>query len=725
METIHDFCVIEKEKPIQGILIQNEPDCEIWFPYSLEAMKLLQIESLICVKNIFSVSLHSITGEEEDAHYSILRVIGKTARHFLVDQVRNNQSSGPVSIEQLVSKFEKEWKRSINEPEENNLRIVIQAKNTNTELYLPLAAAGYKNVLPGIQAEQGEPILGEIVYLLGQDAAYMYLNNRLGDWTREDNSIIALGAHKLFRNPEVPVCMDSEKLFQLHFGVYGSTGSGKSNMLSTLISKVMQKDIETNLVIFDVNNEYFGLLFDVLLNCGDAHLVFIDESIIGNSMQQYLCGHFQCIDSAAEEFIATTTFSNAVNAAKKDPALDNNMLHIVKWLLYKGRIKMLLDESIGNSLKVFFVELSEHIGGNHLLKSGEGSRKINEFLKQIPGLCAQCFPDLSRDLTAIDLARLKEDFQTIMQCCAGELEEKIPEDKDFPLFIVFREKFPKKANEGVYKEFKKIFEALSTFIDSRLSQLSIRSDTYKITIGVDGLFEIIQDGKKSVVIVLGSETNLRNFAHNFGNMIYDYRKNNGITGPLTSFLFEEADVFIPGKTSDAKDDEDKESFQNSRRIATTLARRGRKYGLGLGISTQRIIHLDTTIMTQLQTYFVSRLPREADRKKIAEGFGIEDSDLDPNLNPGEWILLSQSALGQKGEPVPVRFENADDRLLYALENFPRDKYQWVDFVSDLKTHRQELVGPVISIDYLPYPVINTIEKEAHLSPPVISTDYLP
>ncbi|MEY4008625.1 MAG: hypothetical protein RL232_152 [Actinomycetota bacterium] len=45
-------------------------------------------------------------------------------------------------------------------------------------------------------------------------------------------------------------------------------------------------------------------------------------------------------------------------------------------------------------------------------------------------------------------------------------------------------------------------------------------------------------------------------------------------------------------------------------------------GLGLGIATQRITYLDTSILAQIGSYFVGRLPRVSDRQKITEGFGI-------------------------------------------------------------------------------------------------------
>jgi uncharacterized protein len=54
----------------------------------------------------------------------------------------------------------------------------------------------------------------------------------------------------------------------------------------------------------------------------------------------------------------------------------------------------------------------------------------------------------------------------------------------------------------------------------------------------------------------------------------------------------------------------------------SLARRGRKFGLGVGIATQRVTYLNKSTMAQPHTYFVSELPRTSDRDRITDAFGI-------------------------------------------------------------------------------------------------------
>ncbi len=73
-----------------------------------------------------------------------------------------------------------------------------------------------------------------------------------------------------------------------------------------------------------------------------------------------------------------------------------------------------------------------------------------------------------------------------------------------------------------------------------------------------------------------------------------------------------------------------------------IARRGRKFGLGIGLATQRISFLETNILAQLHTYFISRLPRKYDRDIIKEAFSLSDEEFEANLKfvKGNWLLVS-------------------------------------------------------------------------------------
>ncbi|MEO2069582.1 MAG: hypothetical protein ABGX27_08775 [Desulfurobacteriaceae bacterium] len=166
------------------------------------------------------------------------------------------------------------------------------------------------------------------------------------------------------------------------------------------------------------------------------------------------------------------------------------------------------------------------------------------------------------------------------------------------------------------------------------------------------------------IFVSEDDNNMRFFAYELGDILYKARKNGQFQNtPQTVFILEEADLFIPHTPIGSK--EEKVSIEKTKQMATMLARRGRKYGLGLAIATQRVTYLDTSITAQLATYFVSKLPKKTDRERVAEAFGIEPSVLDQTISyfPGEWMVLTHvDALHRKAVPVPIKFENANERL---------------------------------------------------------------
>jgi DNA helicase HerA-like ATPase len=167
------------------------------------------------------------------------------------------------------------------------------------------------------------------------------------------------------------------------------------------------------------------------------------------------------------------------------------------------------------------------------------------------------------------------------------------------------------------------------------------------------------DNSSLIVIQAADPDALRQFACDLGMAIYSERRRSGQISPLVSFVFDEADEFIP-----LNFDRDS-SYSKSTAIAMALARRGRKFGLGIGIATQRVTYLNTSIMAQPHTYFISKLPRQTDRQRVCEAFGISEEMFRQTFKfrKGNWLLVSHDATGLESVPLPIKTENADDRVL--------------------------------------------------------------
>jgi DNA helicase HerA-like ATPase len=198
-----------------------------------------------------------------------------------------------------------------------------------------------------------------------------------------------------------------------------------------------------------------------------------------------------------------------------------------------------------------------------------------------------------------------------------------------------------------------LIEQLKQIVETREVQISKNA---KI-----GMREIINDlndeSKASLYLVTSHDPNkVRSFANNLGRYLFRNRRVSGTTSPLIIFLFDEADQFIPGTPRS-------DSEKLSKAIIETLTRRGRKFGIGIGIATQRSAYLDTNIMGQLHTYFISKLPREYDRNVVAEAFSLSPDQFTQTFKfqKGQWLLVSHEATGID-MPIPIKAPNAEDRI---------------------------------------------------------------
>jgi len=479
--------------------------------------------------------------------------------------------------------------------------------------------------------------------------------------------------------------------------------------LSTLVSSALgcgtdeDRHGESNVLLFDVNNEYFGLLVDCLTKY-DAHVVFIDDEI-SDKMAAFLDGDYALLRDAANEFLRTTTLSSTVDKLYRqdDGQGRAQILEITKWLLASGCFKRFEQRAEHLVLSGLLQKVMDEGDSLKRKLSGTGQKKKQSAFEGIVKLISEESRDVNRNITVEDFVNILLVINLAIEYCASD-----DEAGDNLVATLLSEDVPKGVKEKLYPDLLGPLKKLHDFVLSKRgdfeSPLRIRGHS----IDLSGIREALHDDKRTLMIFLGSENSLRFFSEMLGSFIYDQRRRNGIVDPATIFIFDEADIFIPGQAANATEEE-KDAIKSSKKIATTLARRGRKYGLGLGVATQRITYLDTSILAQIGSYFVGRLPRLSDRQKITEGFGIDKDSLQAGIRGvGDWVVLSHTAVGDRGAPLPVHFNNADDRVVGFIETFDRSHYvsrsesaKISDYHGDLVQNKDVVAGPISNWDFLP------------------------
>lgn len=701
--SIDDFAEFIDIQPLKGLLVAQ---LEVWFPYSMEAVKLLREGLILAVRNTSSIHLNQISNLEEDQHYSLLRIDAIDTRHFVIDQIRQDRSDAPVSIEGLLEKHQHEWRRAAADPEQNNLRIVATVSPTGLEIHLPLAAANLVGFDHAVGPDLGTTMLGEVAYLMNRDVVQLVVNRGM-EAPSSENSVMVAGSHTLYRSPSLDVLLDTDALFRRHLGIFGFTGAGKSNLLSTLVSSSLEsgKDIdrtgEANVLLFDVNNEYFGLLVDCLTG-HDAHIIFIDDEI-SETMSSFLDGDYALLDEAARDFLRTTTLSSSVDRLYRTETGHARILDITKLLLASGCFKRFEQRSEVLALS-FLLEKIVHEGESLKKKlSGTGMQKKRKAFEAIVEMITSESRDVNRNVTIEDFVVISTVINLAIEFCSSD-----DEAGDNPIATLISEILPKGGKEKLYPDLVGPLAKLHDFVLLARADFESPLRVRGHSIDVSGIYGALHDDKRTLMIFLGSENSLREFSEEIGSFIYDLRRRNGVVDPATVFIFDEADIFIPGQAGSANDEE-KEAIRRSKKIATTLARRGRKYGLGLGVATQRITYLDTSILAQIGSYFVGRLPRASDRQKITEGFGIDKDSLQAGIRGvGDWVVLSHTAVGDRGAPLPVHFDNADARIMNFIKTFDPSLYiakaesaKIFDYHTDLNQIQDTLTNPISNWEFLP------------------------
>jgi hypothetical protein len=112
--------------------------------------------------------------------------------------------------------------------------------------------------------------------------------------------------------------------------------------------------------------------------------------------------------------------------------------------------------------------------------------------------------------------------------------------------------------------------------------------------------------------------------------------------PIT-IVCEEAHRYIPSDSS--------VGFEPTKRSLAKIAKEGRKYGVSLGVISQRPSELDSTILSQCNTLFVMRMANEMDQKIVLSAISDSASSLLeflPSLGTGECIVFGD------GVTLPVR-----------------------------------------------------------------------
>ncbi len=600
----------------QGRLIFLQPDEKtrfsfmIWFDYTRILMNDLREGDLLAVNNFAT--------NNNEIHWSILEITNVLPIHYALGSRSEDLRGFPGYIMATAGNLSTDWMQQESVSSEDTTKIQCFAVPVNLEIVQQASSSGLE-----LQEELNIPMVGSEVKLLSVDSTQEILNMNLNDIT----DIIKVGT--LIRESKIDVFMDIQNAVKTHIGIFGFTGVGKSNFISTTISSLLSSGVRIKLLVFDLNNEYLGLLSDLLIsNKVNSYVLNIGEKTLTGKVQEFIKnGSNADLDNVTSTYLRELYLTRGLNPYRK------SFYDTMKSILSDGKLKVLRDEyqqTLGEFLesekeKLYDEYVTIKITGyldllfNEII-TGVGERYITHTLDST--LANSVYKQIQSSTKKLD--------------SENETPGRSTEPPISTRINLLRQDLKKKISP---------------------QRWNIKSQH---TVSYDDLIQELNDESQSSLIIINSfdPDEMRNFTYNLGTRLYENRRRSGKLSPLVSFVLDEADEFIPSNVIPGS------SYSHSKRVIEMIARRGRKFGIGLTIATQRATYLDTNIMGQLHTYFVSKLPRETDREKVGEAFAVSQEMFTQTFKfrKGDWLYISHESAGLDSVPIPIRSEDAEQRI---------------------------------------------------------------
>ena len=486
------------------------------------------------------------------------------------------------------------------------------------------------------------PMIGNEIFLISQeDTDLIY---------KTDTNSISIGV-SLKENNTIKIPVDS--FFASHIGIFGNTGSGKSNTLHKLYFELFKKYKDTQMMkkskffVIDFNGEYtqsnqFNVdgknkqVFDIdTNNKKNSDKIPIDENYLFDS--DILAILFDArpgvqkpfLDSALREFKKVTSHEFAKSQGRLFETLIKNYKEIGQpildsWLdvFYKHDINSELISILRQNLKRNrYIQLNAEDPKNHLtiIKDGQfnpqNNNHVNDLKKEMISKIEQRYNELSR----LDQLRIFLEFKKI----SAAVYKLVNVEHINPLF---------KRIDVVLNSLKSVIE-LTTRNSGENSSKTVENNTVCST----KRFKFL-----NIINLVNANLEIkRTLSMLISKMIYDGQKNKSIkcgeTESTCHLIIDEAHNILNNNHSYNSDN------SQDYRLSTfeEIIKEGRKFGFFLTLASQRPADISPTIISQLHNFVIHRLVNQNDLHMLESAMSTLDSfsfKQLPNLGQGEAVI---------------------------------------------------------------------------------------
>jgi DNA helicase HerA-like ATPase len=458
-----------------------------------------------------------------------------------------------------------------------------------------------------------------------RDIAYLMSDNQVRSVFGEVNDNFIVGETL---TEEISVSLPWARLFNTHIGVFGNTGSGKSNTLTNLYTTLFNNKLDkfknkSHFIIIDFNGEYtknqlisnneFKKVYhlDTRNDDGDkfplTNDIFWDEELFGilfkateNTQKPFLNrivsgrNQFKYIPHSLQNYVKTTIERALISTAQKKEFID--IIREITNLIGSQKLEQVVSQMGWHGLlnKFYFPNTQEYLNGGD-----QDSAYNNRFKPQIDQI-------LIGKLSPFIELKLRINTQLLSDLVSGYVQF----DHIQPLL---------KRVEASLTALDRVFDVGDDRPSNKLlSVISLRKTNQEI--------------KKVLPLLLAK-------------YYYGTHKKNVIneTPPQQTFhmIIDEAHNILSTQSN-----RESESWKDYRlELFEEIIKEGRKFGFFLTLSSQRPADISPTIMSQLHNFFIHRLVNDRDLKLLESTISSLDElsrQMIPNLSKGCCIITGTS-----------------------------------------------------------------------------------
>ncbi|RKX23978.1 MAG: ATPase [Candidatus Zixiibacteriota bacterium] len=465
-------------------------------------------------------------------------------------------------------------------------------------------------------------------------------------------SIVESGEHKRVKIGTSPlagnakVCIDPDRLFGRHLAVLGNTGSGKSCSVAGLIRWSLEQAQQESdsvpnarFIVLDPNGEYTRAFSDSNAPVKARIFKVTPDTESGELLLQIPLWFWNsaewCSITHASPKTQMPTLIQALRFVKdgKHPPAEKKS-HDTRRFLSTILSTIQIEKNNGSPWgafpkpKSFFEKLEKYKVGLEpelLSLTGEEETALKNLIEYIESLCKprkEQYPHY--DFTKPEIDMLLKLVSSAHFAFGGNESDTLPIDVDAPLefrgdsLLRSVEATAEMLNVSEYAE-TMLIRIRSLLANTRMK--SIIGDTENLSLHEWLSTYIGEDSAKNgCITVIDLSLVPTEVVHIItaviARVVFEalqrYRKLNTVTLP-TVLVMEEAHIFIRRYNADA---ENRDAASVCCQVFERIAREGRKFGIGLVLSSQRPSELSQTVLSQCNTFLLHRISNDRDQELV-------------------------------------------------------------------------------------------------------------